>query len=361
MNYRCLLVWGGGIYGSLILGWNTLAYVEREPYCQKVIKQRIEDGWFHAGEIYGSIEEFNKNDAHKYTGKVDVLTGGFPCQPFSVAGKGKGRSDERYLFDEIIKTIEIVQPRRLLFENVPGILAHDAIIKIYESLIKIGYRPKAPLVLGSADCGNIHKRERVWIFADSEEFRSGRWQSEECDNEWSIGKQIEQERREIWSQTSGCAVREIHATNDSGERCNHGKDYREKRQVQETTIRELEEIQPERSQHVVRTNSKPNANVANTKQFRRAQVLCNQETTSNKQKKQGSAIEFDSQVSTTSRRSEKYKSIQDIVDDISVPEPLLCRVDNEFPHIIEQLKAIGNGQDPIVMATAWNILSNDYL
>lgn len=66
---------GGGIYGSLILGWKTVAYVEKNEHCQAVIKQRQADGWFDKGEVYGDIADFNKNSAHKYTGQIDVLTG----------------------------------------------------------------------------------------------------------------------------------------------------------------------------------------------------------------------------------------------------------------------------------------------
>src|SRR5699024_7718099 len=102
---------GGGIYGSMILGWQTVAYVEQDEYCQKVISQRIQDEWFDSGEIYGDIAEFNRTDAAKYAGQIDIITGGFPCQPFSVGGKRKGTSDDRWLFDEIIKTIKTVQPR----------------------------------------------------------------------------------------------------------------------------------------------------------------------------------------------------------------------------------------------------------
>lgn len=160
---------GGGIYGALILGWETAAYVEKNEYCRKVIDQRIKDGWFDKAPIYGDIKEFNEKHAHEYTDKIDVLTGGFPCQPFSVAGKRQGANDERYLFDQIIKTIQIVRPRQLFFENVKGLLTDPAIIDIYRSITSLGYDVKPPLVLGSDDCGNIHHRKRVWIFADTKE------------------------------------------------------------------------------------------------------------------------------------------------------------------------------------------------
>lgn len=367
---------GGGIYGSLILGWETIAYVEKEEYCQKVIKQRQLDGWFDKGEIYGDIADFNKHHAKKYTGKIDVITGGFPCQPFSVAGKRKGTSDDRWLFDEIIKTIKIIQPGRLLFENVPGILTSNAIIKIYESLTKAGYRCKAPLVLGSADCGNIHKRERVWIFADSEEFGSRGREREECDDEWAICQQIEQERGALRCEASGCTVREIYdadttsqysngtefkpaqhqeqqeqesgnssielpVTHSAVSGCHNGQNHREKRQICEAEIGELSEIQPERSQCISGVDE--NIDVYDTYCPINGKQGCGAKTIPREQR--------------LSRR-ESIGSLEDIIQRPDIPEPLFRRVDDELPDWSKQLKAIGNGQDPIVMATAWNLLSN---
>ena len=158
---------GGGVYGSLILGWKVLAYVEKDEYCQKVIKQRQEDGWFEKGPIYGDIKEFNKKHAKKFKGKIDVITGGFPCQPFSTAGVQKGASDKRYIFDQVIKTVQIIQPKWLFFENVPGILTSDTIVKILTSLEMCGFKLKPPLCIGSADCGQIHRRKRIWFYASN--------------------------------------------------------------------------------------------------------------------------------------------------------------------------------------------------
>lgn len=250
---------GGGIYGSMILGWETVAYVEQDEYCQKVIAQRIKDGWFDNGEIYGDIAEFNRTDAAKYAGQIDILTGGFPCQPFSVGGKRKGTSDDRWLFDEIIKTIKTVQPRRLFFENVSGILGDRAIIQIYQSLAKIGYRCKPPLQLGSDDCGNIHKRQRVWIFAESESERCGGRSPQERGDEWIISEPTEWQGSSVWGEIEGCAVREVRA-------------------------------------------------------------------------------------------------VEQLLTDEAIPQPMLCGMDDELPDWRKRLKAVGNGQDPIVMATAYKLL-----
>lgn len=146
---------GGGIYGSLILGWQTIAYVERNKYCQKLIKQRIQDGWFDNAKIYSDIKRFNDKHAYKYKGYTDILTGGFPCQPYSVAGKREGTSDDRYLWDEIERTIQIIRPARLFFENVQGLLSSSAIIAICNIIESLGYQLSKPLLLGSDDCGQM--------------------------------------------------------------------------------------------------------------------------------------------------------------------------------------------------------------
>ncbi len=273
---------GGGIYGSLILGWETVAYVERDEYCQKVIKQRIADGWFDKGEIYGDIKEFNQKHAHQYAGGIDILTGGFPCQPFSVAGKRKGTSDERYLFDEIIKTIKIIQPRQMLFENVPSLLGSPAIVEIYESLTKLGYIVNPPLVLGSDDCGNIHRRKRVWIFANAK-----------CSGRPEILRGKTTSSKESFSE------------NETETHCPHIG------------------VQP------ANTNSKRGQRQW-TQTLQRQPVL---------------------------QRSKDIRSFEDLLQRPDIPEPLLCRMDDELSPWKQRLKAIGNGQDPIVMATAFLLLS----
>ncbi|WP_227430437.1 DNA cytosine methyltransferase [Psychrobacter sp. I-STPA6b] len=294
---------GGGVYGSMILGWEAVAYVEKDEYCRQVIAQRIKDGWFDNGDIYGDIKEFNAKHAQKYAGQIDVLTGGFPCQPHSVAGKRKGASDERYLWDEIAKTIQIVRPRRLFFENVQGILTDSAIIDICRILESLDYRVKPPLLLGSDDCGNIHRRKRLWIFADSNSQRQRGRKSKRRSNEWYVSKQDKQSWSEVRSQAEGCAVREIHVADTSKQSVNASKCIVTK----------------------------------HTKQQKQEFGNSNQQNNSD-------------------RRS--ITSIEQLLQRADVPEPLFCRVDDELPDWRKQLKAIGNGQDPIVMATAYQILSD---
>ena len=110
---------GGGVYASKLLGHRILGYVEYNEYCQKIIRQRIEDGIFDSAPIFGDIREF---DGSSYCGSVDLVSGGFPCQPFSIAGRKKGKDDSRNMWPETIRVIKQVKPKEAFLENVPGLL-----------------------------------------------------------------------------------------------------------------------------------------------------------------------------------------------------------------------------------------------
>lgn len=158
---------GGGILGSKLLGWKTVGYVEWEPYCQRVIRQRIEDGIFDNAPIFGDIRAFNSEGyAEQYKGMVDIVTGGFPCQPFSVAGKQLGADDPRNMWPETIRTIRTIRPRFAFLENVPGILVSGYFATILGDLHALGYNVRWG-VLSASDVGLVHKRERLWIFASN--------------------------------------------------------------------------------------------------------------------------------------------------------------------------------------------------
>ena len=78
---------GGWLLGTKLLGWRCIGYVEINEYCQKVLAARIKDGYLDRAPIFGDIRGFNTHWAGRYRGLCDVLTAGFPCQPFSTAGK----------------------------------------------------------------------------------------------------------------------------------------------------------------------------------------------------------------------------------------------------------------------------------
>ena len=150
---------GGGIYGSKLLGWRTVCYVERDKYCQRVIRQRIADGIFDDAPLWDDVRTF---DGRPWNGLVDVVTGGFPCQPFSIAGKRQGAGDDRNLWPDTIRIIREVQPEWCLLENVPGLVTGRYFGTILGDLADSGFAV-VWRVLSAAEVGAPHKRDRLWI------------------------------------------------------------------------------------------------------------------------------------------------------------------------------------------------------
>ena len=158
---------GGGLLGTKLLGWRSVGYVENNTYCQQILAQRIEDGFLDEAPIFGDIDDFIESGAaKKYKGYVDVVTAGFPCQPFSVAGKKKGQDDERNKWPQTIQCIRDVGCRYALLENVPGLLNSGYFPEILRSLAEAGFDARGT-VLGADDVGAPHRRKRLWILADS--------------------------------------------------------------------------------------------------------------------------------------------------------------------------------------------------
>ena len=161
---------GGGVLGTKLLGWTTIGYVEFNDYCQKVLSQRIKDSILDEAPIFGDIRAFiSEGYASSYTGMVDVITAGFPCQPFSVAGKQQGENDPRNMWPQTIECIRIIRPRFALLENVPGLLAHPYVRRIFGDLAESGYDARWR-VLSAAEVGAPHKRDRVFIVAYAKEY-----------------------------------------------------------------------------------------------------------------------------------------------------------------------------------------------
>lgn len=166
---------GGGIYGSKLLDWETVGYVEWEKYPQQVIAQRIKDEIFDEAPIFGDIRTFvSEGYARRYRGMVDIVTGGFPCQPFSVAGKREASNDDRDMWPATLDVIKSVKPPVVFLENVPGLLSatvdneSDGHVHYFGTILRdlseSGYDVKW-CVLGADDVGGLHRRKRLWILA----------------------------------------------------------------------------------------------------------------------------------------------------------------------------------------------------
>lgn len=104
---------GGAEVAASMMGWQNLFHCEIQEFPRKVLQY-----WFPNSESY---EDITKTDFHQWQGKVDILTGGFPCQPFSVAGRRKGEDDHRYLWPQMLRAIREIKPTWVVGENVIGI------------------------------------------------------------------------------------------------------------------------------------------------------------------------------------------------------------------------------------------------
>jgi DNA (cytosine-5)-methyltransferase 1 len=142
----------------------TIAFVEKDKFCQKVLNKNFKNI---------PIEEDIRNvKGSNYT--ADIVSGGFPCQPFSVAGKRRGKDDDRYLWDETIRVVAETKPKYFVGENVEGIIniSNGTVLQqIQQDLEKEGFQVQC-LVIPASGVGAWHQRKRVWIIAHSNSNRN---------------------------------------------------------------------------------------------------------------------------------------------------------------------------------------------
>ena len=152
---------GGGILGSVLLGHRVVCAVEIDPYCREVLMARQEDGCLPPFPIWDDVRTF---DGKPWRGIVDVVSAGFPCQPFSIAGQKRGEADERNLWPGTARIIREVEPRYAFLENVPGLVATDYFGEILGDLGEAGFDAEWGIV-SAAEVGAPHRRERIWVLA----------------------------------------------------------------------------------------------------------------------------------------------------------------------------------------------------
>ncbi|WP_129698490.1 DNA cytosine methyltransferase [Parabacteroides goldsteinii] len=170
---------------SFQMGWENAFHCEINNFCNAILKY-----WFPNSEHY---EDISRTDFRKWRGKIDILTGGFPCQPFSVAGQRKGTDDNRYLWSQMLRAIQEIQPTWVVGENVAGILTmvqpgeevevangcsifeednrkrvllrQEYVVEtICQALEREGYSIQ-PILIPACAVGAPHRRDRVWFVA----------------------------------------------------------------------------------------------------------------------------------------------------------------------------------------------------
>jgi DNA (cytosine-5)-methyltransferase 1 len=189
---------GGFDLAAEWMGWENKFHCEWNEFGQKVLKYY----WPNAE----SFHDITKTDFTKYANRIDILTGGFPCQPYSMAGKRKGKDDERHLWPEMLRCIREVKPKWVIGENVLGLVNWSEGLVFHEvqaDLEAEGYEV-FPYVLPAVSVNAPHRRDRVWFVAHS---KNNGWNGGECE-QWK-GIETDQRqfceceakgRNEIWPQ-----------------------------------------------------------------------------------------------------------------------------------------------------------------
>jgi len=150
---------GGGILGGKLLGWRTVCAVEIDAYARSVLLARQRDGFLDPFPIWDDVETF---DGHPWRGVIDVVSGGFPCQDLSCAGRRAGiRGKRSGLWAEFARIVGEVQPRFVWVENVPALLGRGLDV-VLGDLACLGYG-STYCILGAHHVGAPHKRDRIWI------------------------------------------------------------------------------------------------------------------------------------------------------------------------------------------------------
>lgn len=150
---------GGFDLAAHWMGWQNVFTCEKDAFCQQVLHHH-----FPESDSYGDIRDLPAAD---YAGRIDIITGGVPCQPYSNAGKREGRTDDRYLWPEFVRVIRTVRPTWIVAENVRGftnIEGGGIFGQVLSELEDAGYET-FPALLPAAGWNAPHRRDRIWIIA----------------------------------------------------------------------------------------------------------------------------------------------------------------------------------------------------
>ena len=182
----------------------NLAYVEIEAYAIANLVDKMETGSMVPAPVWTNVKTF---PAHIFRDCVDILSAGYPCQPFSAAGKRKGKEDPRHLWPYIARAISIIRPRICFFENVEGHISLG-LREVLADLVGLGYRVENERgeptwgIFSAEECGAPHRRKRVFILAESQmhdRWSLRRWNktlgSGECGDELAYAGSIGSETR----------------------------------------------------------------------------------------------------------------------------------------------------------------------
>ena len=335
MNELALFAGAGGeILGGHLLGWRTVCAVEWDSYAASVLVARQNDKVLPPFPIWDDVQTF---DGHPWRGIVDVVSGGFPCQDISIAGRGDGLDGERSsMWKHMARIVGEVRPRYVYVENSPMLLVRG-LDRVLADLTTLGYDARWGIV-SAADVGAPHQRERIWIVANA---RHGCWGDigivEERDH--SSG-----ERTTYSSPISGSSEQPQDVANTRSIGRNDGGNIWQERHVLHNVNGDASQGQPERQGRKCGAGS-VSADVADTINEGLQRGLHRGQDQERKNKLGHAGCSG----SAHGQSTQNWWTV----------EPNVGRVADGVAARVDRLKAIGNGQVPEVARTAWNLLKGD--
>ena len=312
---------GGGILGGKLLGWRTVCAVEWEAYPASVLCARQNDGLLPPFPIWDDVQTFR---GEPWRGIVDVVSGGFPCTDISAAGKGAGIDGEASgMWREMARIIREVRPRYVFVENSP-MLTSRGLGRVLGDLAAMGFDARWG-VLGAADVGAPHQRDRIWIVA-----------------KWRGQLPHAQHHRIRWWEQQQESIKTTHRqmANPNVIGLDEPKTKRDRTHKQQICQNELDYGSEVWSEAI------------------RCGQLGNEEELANPT---GSGLQRQGKLeqSINSKTYGDWETSQfaDVCQsDFWATEPDVGRVVNGMASRVDRIKALGNGQVPLCAATAWRIL-----
>jgi DNA (cytosine-5)-methyltransferase 1 len=316
---------GGGILGGQLLGWRTICAVEWEPYAACVLAARQNDGLLPNFPIWDDVQTF---DGRPWRGVAQVISGGFPCQDISIAGKGDGLDGERSgMWKQMARIICEVGPEYVYVENSP-MLVSRGLGAVLGDLSSMGFDAKWGIV-GAKDVGANHQRDRIWIVAHS---NSNGWTARKKSRSLgeTVSEQQEGQDNPLHSEGAGSLPATKGDVSDSSKLFSNG-------------INDNSRVSMGRKEESQLGNNSGQENVSDSMLNRL----------------QGSRTDgaTERQVGLRSRKGRNEEQNFYASDSTWwAVEPELGRVAHGVDARVDRLKAIGNGQVPLCAATAWGLL-----
>ena len=336
---------GGGILGGHLLGWRTVCAVEWEPYAACVLAARQNDGLLPPFPIWDDVQTF---DGRPWRGIVDVISGGFPCQDISAAGKGAGIDGERSgMWREMARILHEVRPRFVFVENSP-MLTSRGLGTVLGDLAAMGFDARWG-VLGAADVGAPHQRDRIWIrarqrqiFSHPEYDRDGRWEQQ------SEGS----EEKNVANANSFNDAMRGHGQNNAETMARWGDESRggfcDSRPRHKKSSRQSSNVDNSNGSHGEGNKCSERTQEEHSNTYSTSKLADTQDKRN---------VWRDGQLGVVEEKYNHRRSQTDGGGQWWETEPNVGRVADGVAARVDRLKAIGNGQVPLVASAAWKDLN----